>query len=273
MKLAWGRPPWARSALGVGEDLRDEERGDDALLRAPIEEDVLDGCGRGGADAEHAGAAGLDDGGLLGGDGLDGIAEHVHVVESHTGHGDGPDALDSARGVPAAAHAALEHGDVDALLGVDHAGGHREQVELGDVVRTLPRLGASRVHALPRRLGSGDTAREPLLGDGRALDLHALGVRDELGARVERRAIALRHEDGGGVARGRGLAVGAGDLDRLEAAVGISQLVQHVLDGLEQGANAELEHIVENGERALVRERGDFEGNAVGLAHRLAFFP
>ena len=61
------------------------------------------------------------------------------MIKAHTRDGHGTDGLDGTRGIPAPAHAALQHDDVERGLGKDHAGSHRQQVELRDVVGTLPR--------------------------------------------------------------------------------------------------------------------------------------
>ena len=106
------------------------------------------------------------------------------MVQSDTrdARDDGPR---GTRGVPAAAESNLEHRGVDARLGEDDAGGHREQVELRDAEATLARALAAGVRA-PARLGrEGDAARECLARDGRTRDLHALAHLDELGRGVQ----------------------------------------------------------------------------------------
>ena len=103
---------------------RAHEGGRDAGRMALLEEDVLHAGGRGAADAQDAGAAGLDDGGLLARDGLQGVAEDARVVKADAGDSHAANGLHGRGGVPAAAHAALQNGDVDAGLGKDHGGGH-----------------------------------------------------------------------------------------------------------------------------------------------------
>ena len=105
--------------------------------------------------------------------------------------------------------------------------------------------------------------REGLLGDGRAADLHALGVAHELRRRVERRGEALPRQDGGReAARGR-LSVGAGDLHALEREVGVAELGEHVLHGLEQGLDPEAQRPVQDVERLVVRNLRNLERQLV----------
>ena len=170
-----------------------------------------------------------------------------------------------ARRVPAAAHAALEHGDVNARLGEDDEGGHGEQVELRNVIGPLPLGAAVRVHALARGDGGRQATREAPLAHGTAHDLHALREAHELGRGVEGDALALPHEDRGGIARGRGLAVGARDLDALEVVIRIAELREHVLDTLEQGLDAELLGGVKPLHRLVEGVGGNLERNLIHM--------
>ena len=251
-------------ALGIAEQLGKQQGGRHARPRALVEEDVLHRCRGRRANTQDAGAARLDDCRLLGGNGLDRVAQHMHVVEPHARDGDRSDGLCRTRGVPTPTHAAFEHGDVDAGFGVDHHGGYREQVELRDVIGALASSRAALVHASPRLDGSRDATGELLLADGPSVDLHALGVAHQLGAGVERRTVALPHEDGGSEARGRRLAIGARHLDAVEGEVGVTQLGEHVLDRLEHGADAKPENVVQDVEGLLVGDLGDGDGHRVG---------
>lgn len=133
-KLACGRPGVLARDAGVhlaghvDAVERAHEGGRDAGRMALLEEDVLHARGRGAADAQNAGAAGLDDGGLLTRDSLQGVAEDARVVKADAGDGHAADGLHGRGGVPAAAHAALQNGHVDAGLGKDHGGGPRSSV-------------------------------------------------------------------------------------------------------------------------------------------------
>ena len=175
------------------------------------------------------------------------------MVEADARHRDGANGLCGRGRVPAPAHAALEHRDVDARLGEDDHRRHGERVELGDVVGSQALLGAARVHALPRHVRGRDAVGEGLLGDRRARYLHALRVAHELGRGVERRAQPLAGQDGGRVAGGRRLAVGPGDLHALEGKVRVAELREHVLHGLEQRLDAKPERPAHDGERLVVR--------------------
>ena len=108
------------------------------------------------------------------------------MVEANARDGHACDGLGRRRGVPATAQAALEHGHVDAGLGEEHHGRHRERVELGHVVGALPRRGAPGVHALAGGARGRDAVGEGGLRDRTAPDLHSLGVAHELRGGVER---------------------------------------------------------------------------------------
>ena len=124
------------------------------------------------------------------------------MVEADARYGDALYGLHGGGGVPAPSHAALEHGHVHVRLGEHHARRNGEQVELGDVIGSLARRRATRVHAPPCLLGRHDAAREGFLGDGVACHLHALGVAHQLGRGVERRAKPLATQNSRRKARG-----------------------------------------------------------------------
>ena len=78
-------------------------------------------------------AVGAEDAGLFAGDGGDGVAEVVLVVEGDVGE-DGEERLDDVGGVEAAAEADFEDGDVDLLLGeVEEGEGGEDLEEAGGV--------------------------------------------------------------------------------------------------------------------------------------------
>ena len=204
------------------------------MLGTTREEDVLHRGRRPGAHAQHASLSSLDDGGLLSGNLLEGVAQDAAVVKSDSRDAGG-NRVRGARGVPPAAQADLEHGNVNPRLGKYHAGSHGEQVELGDAVRPLPRLLATRVHAAARLSRQRDAMREGLVAHGATIDLHALAHLDQLGRSIEGAAQALAAQDRRRIAARRGLAIGAGDLDDVKGRIGAAQLIEHVDHGLEQG--------------------------------------
>ena len=114
-----------------------EDRGD-VLRTAPVQEHVLHAVGRRRAHTEHAALPAPDDGCLLAGDGLERITEDARMVESHARDGHRLYRLHGARRIPAAPHAALEHGDIHVRLCEGHAGGYGEYVELRHVIGSLP---------------------------------------------------------------------------------------------------------------------------------------
>ncbi len=171
---------------------------------------------------------GLDDPGLLDGDLAGGLPQLVGVVEADRGdHGD--PGVDDVGGVPGAAHADLDHGDVHRRVGegrVGHAGehleeGHRDRLALVD----HPHVGLDVAVDLDEPLGGdrGAVQADPL---GDALHVRA-GV--AAGAQLEDGEQLLDHPGGGG------LAVGAGDVDGGEGPLGLAQDVHQGLDPVERG--------------------------------------
>ena len=84
------------------------------------------------------------------------------------------------------------------------------------------------------------------LRDGRAVDLHTLGIANELRRRVQSGLEALSLEQGCRIPGGRRFAVGTCNLDTLKAEVRIAQLFEHVLHALQQGLNTKLLCIVKH---------------------------
>ena len=70
------------------------------------------------------------------------------------------------------------------------------------------------------------------LRDGRAIDLHALGIADELGRRVKSGLETLSLEQGCRIPGGRRFPVSACNLDALKTEVRIAQLFEHVFHTL-----------------------------------------
>ena len=70
------------------------------------------------------------------------------------------------------------------------------------------------------------------LRDGRAIDLHALGIADELRRCVQSGLETLSLEQGCSVSGGRRFAVGTCNLDTLKAEIRVAQLFEHVFHAL-----------------------------------------
>ena len=100
--------------------------------------------------------AGLDDGGLVGGDLLERSSPRRSVWSSPTPVMTATLGRRHARGVPAAAEADLEHGDLDAALAKEPQRRRREQLELGEASAAVPRR-PQRARRGPQR---ADRARE-----------------------------------------------------------------------------------------------------------------
>ena len=144
-----------------------------------LEEDLLDA---GGPRPQHRHGRRPDDGGLLGGDRLEGVAEDGGVVEADAGDR-GDAGRHDAGGVPAAAETDLEDGDLDAALAEEPERGRGEQLELGEAGRGADGVVAAQL-ARGRERGA-EREREVVVADDRAADLDALGIALQLGARVE----------------------------------------------------------------------------------------
>jgi len=102
------------------------------------------------------------------------------------------------------------------------------------------------VDALPRHPSCRDAVSKDFLRDGRAVDLHALGIADEFGRRVQSGLETLSLEQGCSVSRGRRFAVSARNLNTFEEKVWVAQLFEHVLHALQQGLDAKLLCIVKH---------------------------
>ena len=152
------------------------------------------------------GDAGAEDSGFFGGDGGDGVAEKLLVIEIDIGD-DGEDGLDDVGGVEASAHADFEDGDFD-------AGGGKE-IE-GDGGHGLKKAGQV------RQLGGGDERGgdlgDALVGGGEVRVRNGLAAADDalIDAQQMRRSVeagAVRRgmQDGGESGRRGAFAVGSGD--------------------------------------------------------------
>ena len=135
--------------------------------------------------------------------------------------------VDHAGGVVAPAQAGLDDAGLDARLGQHQERRRRQRLELRRPLPVLPLDGARRLlHPI-----DGDGERGA--ADRPSVDLHALvpvdNVRREVGARAQPGGC----QRGRGEAHGRGLAVRADDVDRVEPLLRALELVEQRLDALE----------------------------------------
>ena len=183
--------------------------------------------------AQHNQASGLNDGGLLPRNGLERIAQNARVIESDARDGNG-NGIGRARGVPATAHADLEHGNIHASLGKHHKRGGRQQVKRRDGIGTLPRHHAARIHSMPRLNSSRNATGKRLIAHDVPIDLHALGIANKLRRRIKRSLEPLAAKDSSRKTRGRSLAIGTGNLNAIKVLVRPPQLIEHIDNRLEQ---------------------------------------
>ena len=171
------------------------------------------------------GAVGAEDAGLFAGDGGDGGAEVLLVVERDVGK-DGEDWLDDVGGVKTAAEAYFEDGNVDLLL---------SEIEEGDGGKDLEVAGWVRELSFSDEAGGGGVrleieAGEVFVVDLEAVDLDALVEADKVGRGVEGGAVARGGEDAGEGGGGGTFAVGSGDEDGGEGGL-------RVAEGMGEGAH------------------------------------
>ena len=208
---------------------------------------------------QHDVGAGLDDAGLLRGDRLGTVAEVGRVVDGDRGD-DGDLAVGDVRGVPGAAHADLDDRGVDRRVGergVGHGDRHLEERQR-DLRRVVDDLGV--------RGDVGERVDEPVLGQRLAVEADALGHRLQVrageasGAQVEGTQQGVDH------ARGRRLAVGAGEVDDRVGPLGVAEQAAERADAVEGRVEAGLGPPAEQGLLDLgVRgsHRGQYRGHPV----------
>ena len=132
----------------------------------------------------------LDDGGFLRSDRGKGIPEDAHMVEPDSGYRDG-DRIGGARGIPAATHAHLEHGNVDGGFGEHDHRGDGQKIEGRDVIRQVPLELAAGIYTATGFCRYRDAPSEGFGGDDATVHLHALLVAHELRRGVQSSAKAL----------------------------------------------------------------------------------
>ena len=171
---------------------------------------------------------------LLRGDELDRVAEISRVIHGNRGdHGDG--SIRDVRRVPGAAHADLDHRHVNGRVGKHrerHGGQHLEEGQ-----RRLP----ARVGQLHVRQHLGVSRDEPVLAERRPVHADPFPHGGQVRAGVPAGAQPARPEQGVDHARGRGLAVGSGDVDNGILALRRAEQVHERLDAVERGIDLPLD--------------------------------
>ena len=183
--------------------------------------------------AQHNQASGLNDRSFLPRNGLERIAQNTCVIEPNARNGNG-DGIGRTRGVPAPAHANLEHGNIHRGLGKHYKRGSRQQVKRRDGIGALPRRHTVRIHATPRLDSRRNATGKGLVAHNASIDLHALGIAHQLRRRIQRGLEPLAAKNGSRKTRSRSLAIGAGNLDAIEILVRTPQLIKHIDNRLKQ---------------------------------------
>src|SRR5712691_8040383 len=195
-----------------------EEERHPGLGRAPDDHRL----GAGLLSSRHGGSA-ADDGRLLRGDGLDGVAQVGLVIEVDAAHDLDGRAAHRGRVEPPP-QADLEHRHLDSFTGEVIKGECGQRLEHGRV--EAGHQGAERFHAVGE-IGFGD----------RAVDANALADIDEVGRGVEPDSAPRGLEDGRQHGAHRALAIGAADLDQGHRPLGVARRLEQRLDALEAGAH------------------------------------
>ena len=155
------------------------------------------------------------------------------MVEADTRNGNG-DGIGRTRGIPTAAHANLEYGDIHRSLGKHYKCGSRQQVKRRDGIGALPRRHTTSIHAMPRLDGGRNATGKRLIAYNAPIDLHALGITNKLRRRIQRGLEPLAAKNGGRKTRGRSLAIGTGNLNAIEILIRTPQLIEHIDNRLKQ---------------------------------------
>ena len=199
------------------------------------------------------------------------VTQDTHMIEANACDGNNV-RVGSTRGVPAAAHTHLEHGNIDTLEGINRQGRHRKKVERRDGEDALPRRGASLVNASASLICSRNTLREQLVRDGSAINLHTLGVADELRRGIERTTQALAAKNRCGKAGRRGLAIGSRNLNAIKVCIRSLKLIEHLNDRLQQRTRIARDHagIASERDSLLERKHGIGKRNRIHRAQDLS---
>ena len=182
---------------------------------------------------QHNQTSGLDDRSLLPRNGLERIAQNTCVIEPNARNGDG-DRIGRTRGVPAPAHADLEHGNIHRGLGKHYKCGSRQQVKGRDGIGTLPRRHTTGIHSTPRLNSGRNGAGKRLIAHHAPINLHALGIAHQLWRRIQRGFEPLTTKNGSRKTRSRSLAIGTSNLNAIKVLVRTPQLIKHIDNRLKQ---------------------------------------
>ena len=222
-------------AVDLGK-VRDNEGG--ALLLAALPHHV---CHAFRLLEEYHRTAVFDDARFFKRDLLHRVAQHGGVVQPDVHDHRARGRRDDIGGVEAAAETHLQHHHVAFFLRVPQQSHRGHQLKLRGVIG----------HGLRRGLDAGDKLGQDLVVDLLAVDLHALIEAVEIGGGVEPGFVTggLEYRSGHGCAAA--LAVGAGDVDKLQSLLGIAQLFQQLPDALQPRLGAEKFHAADIRERFL----------------------
>ena len=187
------------------------------------------------AGVQHRMAAGLDDAGLGGGDGLHCAAEKRGMVQPDIGEGGHLRSGDDVGGVKFAAHAHLADHHVTVMAGEPGQADGRDQLELRRVIG----------HAVRQGLYFRYKSAEVIIGDRDAVDLHPLVEAADIGGGVEAGPVPGSLEDGGGHGTGAAFAVCSCNVDILYGALRVAQLVKQRVDAGQAGNAAPPVHPVD----------------------------
>ena len=179
---------------------------------------------------------------------------------------DGRDHLDipghDVGAVPGSAHADLDDGDVDRMIGEDGQGHDGQDLE--EAHARPARRGRALIHHLDvggHVLPRGD---EPLFADRLAIQGDALANAGQVGAGEAAGAHAGGGQEALGHAGGGGLAVGAGDVDVAVGALGVSEQVEGPLDALQTRLDAVFGGARQDLRLHLAHTGGDLDGAGGG---------
>jgi hypothetical protein len=192
-------------------------------------------------NAHHARRALFDYSSLLEGNGIEGVAQVVHMV---LGHGDDSThyrALHRIRGIQSPAHADLYHGIIHFLIGKEleaQSCGHLEE-------RGVVHPGIGPLHLVQHRPHSLEDGADlvlryrSLVNDEPLLEIHKMrrGVEPDIEPRASQDAVCH--------GRGRPFSVRTGNVDNAVSRFGASHPVQQIFDVVQAQFDAELLEIID----------------------------
>lgn len=178
--------------------------------------------------AQHIRRSGLKNTGFFPGYLFGGGAQYLGVFKRDGCNGRSQGIAYNIGGVPAAAEPDLENGDFNAGLGEGEEGRNGDDFEKGE--------GLIQSFAIE---GDFKSVVKGLGADIFAIDANAVAELAELGRGVEARAESGVSGDGFHHGGDAAFAIGAGDMNAMESAFGVAQLLEGVLYGLYAGVYAE----------------------------------